>query len=72
MTFRIFTNDRGKARGVPMYSALTSIEASTQASAVVKASRRYASFGPPEYANMQAIEWPAVHQASKDWLAKHT
>jgi hypothetical protein len=54
-----------------MYSALTSIEASTQASAVVKASRRYASFGPPEYAAMQAIEWPATSQASKDWLAKH-
>ena len=71
MTFRLFTNDRGKERGVPMYSALTSITASTAASAAVKASKRFASFGPPQYAAMKAVEWPPTSPASKAWLAKH-
>jgi len=72
MTFRVFTNDRGKVRGVPMYSALTTITAGSQAGAELKAGRRFACFGPPEYASVKAIEWPPTTQAAKDWLAKHT
>lgn len=36
MTFRIFTNDRGKQRGVLMYSAYKQIQASTAAEAESK------------------------------------
>jgi hypothetical protein len=72
MTFRIFTNDRGKERGVPMYSALTTLKAADLDSAELKAERRFASFGPPEYAPIKVIEWPPTSEASKDWLAKHT
>jgi hypothetical protein len=72
LTFRIFTNDRGKVRGVPMYSALTSIEAASQQSAELKAGKRFACFGPPYNAPIKAIEWPPTSPVSKDWLAKHT
>jgi hypothetical protein len=72
MTFRVFTNDRGNVRGVPMYSALTEITAGSQAAAALKAERRFVCFGPPGYARVKAIEWPTSSQASKDWLAKHT
>jgi hypothetical protein len=72
MTYKIFTNDRGKEWGVPMYSALTTLTAGSLAGAELKAGRRFACFGPPEYAPIKAIEWPPTSQASKDWLAKHT
>jgi len=71
VTYRIFTNDRGKVRGVPMYSALTTITASSQAQAELKSGRRFACFGPPEYAPVKAIEWPPLTSQAKDWLAKH-
>lgn len=71
MTFRIFTNDRGKVRGVPMYSALTTITAMDAAGAELKAKRRYRSFGPPQSAAIKVIEWPPSSQESKSWLAKH-
>jgi len=71
MTFRIFTNDRGKVGGVPMYSALTEVTAGSLAGAELKAGRRFAMFGPPEYAPIKSIEWPPTSRASNDWLAKH-
>jgi hypothetical protein len=54
-----------------MYSALTDIRAGSLANAELKAERRFATFGPPYYAPVKAIQWPATSQASKDWLAKH-
>ena len=73
MTFRIFTNDRGKVRGVPMYSALCPLKAESLVDATRLAKRRYQCFGPScGFAPVKAIEWPATSQASKDWLAKHT
>jgi hypothetical protein len=71
MTFRIFTNDRGKVRGVPMYSALCAISALTAHAAEQIARRDHPSFGPPRFAPIKAIEWPATSRESKDWLAKH-
>ena len=73
MMYRIFTNDRGKVRGVPLYSALTTLTAGSLAGAELKAGRRFAvDFGPPEYAPIKSIEWPPTSQVSRDWLAKHT
>lgn len=71
MTYRVFSNDRGKIRGVPMYSCLTILTAGSKASAELKAQRRYRAFGPPDFAPIKAIEWPPASQASKDWLARH-
>ena len=71
MTYRIFTNDRGKRKGMPMYSALTDLKAADLGSAELKAERRFVTFGPPHYAPIKAIELPPSSQASKEWLAKH-
>jgi hypothetical protein len=67
--YRIFTNDRGMKRGIPMYSALMPVQAANAEAAIAQVSP---SFGPPVYASIVAIEWPAKTQASKDWLASHT
>jgi hypothetical protein len=67
-TYRVFTNDRGRARGVPMYSALRDVKAASRRIAVSKIN---AAFGPPDFAPIVAIEWPATQQESKDWLKKH-
>lgn len=72
MTFRIFTNDRGKQDGVFMYSAWRDIEAHGLAHAQSWAEeygRDLAYRG--EHGPVKAIEWPATSQLSKDWLAKH-
>jgi hypothetical protein len=66
MMFKIFSNDRGKVGGVPMYSALCSAFADDRASAQREASTRFRDFGP-----VKAIEWPMTSQASKDWCVKH-
>jgi hypothetical protein len=71
LTFRIFTNDRGKKAGVPMYSALCPLSALNAQAAEHIAARDYRTFGPPKFAPVKAIEWPATSQESKDWLAKH-
>ena len=72
MTFRIFTNDRGKQGGVFKYSAYTTINALSLDSAQRKAETLCAGL-PYDGAHgpVKAIEWPATSQASKDWLAKH-
>ena len=71
MTFRIFTNDRGKRKGVPMYSAVTTISANTQATAERRAAQRFPDFGPPHFAPIKILEWPANSSVSQEWLAKH-
>lgn len=71
MTFRIFTNDRGKQRGVAMYSALCPVDALNAHAAERIAARDYRHYGPPKFAPIKAIEWPATSQESKDWLIKH-
>ncbi len=75
MTFRIFTNDRGKQKGVFMYSALCPMKADSAAQAEAKAESKYGGGILPytqPHGPMKAIEWPPVTQPSKDWLAKHT
>ena len=72
MTFRIFTNDRGRKNGVFLYSAYAPVEAVSAAEAQKKAEARCAGLpydGP--HGPVKAIEWPATSQTSKDWLAKH-
>jgi hypothetical protein len=69
-TFRIFTNDRGTTRGIPMYSALKDVQAVSS-----EAARRQCppQFDEPNYAPSVAIRWPASAQSVKerDWLRKH-
>ena len=65
MTFRIFSNDRGKVRGVPMFSALCAVTASTASDAERIAKSEYPS------ARLKAIEWPITSRKSKDWCTKH-
>ncbi len=81
MTFRIFTNDRGKQKGVFMYSAFRDIEASSAAEAVRLAENRYGPFAYKGGAHgpVKAVQWPApvgrpwrsVSDEDKQWLAKH-
>jgi hypothetical protein len=66
--FRIFTNDRGKQRGVPLYSCLKECTAPDEVTAVAKV---HPSFGPPEYAPIKAIQWPADSPADREWLRRH-
>jgi hypothetical protein len=66
--YRIFTNDRGKQKGVPMYSGLMDVEADDP-HAAKKQAPKY--FGPPTFAVIVAIEWPPTTDASKAWLRKH-
>jgi hypothetical protein len=66
--FRIFTNDRGKVRGVPMYSALKGIRA---ASAEAAARSVDPDFGVPHFAPIVAVQWPVKTKEAKDWMAKH-
>lgn len=70
-TYRIFTNDRGKGRrGVPMYSALKEVQASSPEAARKKCPPQFDS---PNYAPAVAIRWPESAQSDdeKEWLRKH-
>lgn len=73
MTYRIFTNDRGKKKGVFMYSAFMTFSAQSADEAEELAELKY---GPFAYAGphgpVKAIEWPPTTEASKSWLARHT
>lgn len=70
MRYRIFTNDRGKVRGVPMYSAPRDVEASSPEAARKKCPPQ---FDAPFYAPAVAIHWPSKSQSDdeKEWLKKH-
>ena len=69
-TYRIFTNDRGAKRGVPMYSALKEVEASSPEAARKKCPPQ---FDAPNFAPAVAIHWPESDQShdEKEWLKKH-
>lgn len=77
MTFRIFTNDRGMEKGVPMYSCLTAVGTGgglviDAVTALEFANERFSQLGESAgFAPLKAIEWPPTSEASKAWLAKH-
>lgn len=68
--YRIFTNDRGKLRGVPMYSCFKEVSAASP-----EAARRQCppQFDAPNFAPAVAIHWPESAQSDdeKAWLKKH-
>lgn len=68
--YRIFTNDRGKVRGIPMYSCLKQVRASSPEAARKKCPPQ---FDAPHFAPAVAVHWPAVNQSDdeKGWLQKH-
>ena len=66
--YRIFTNDRHTKRGVPMYSALKDVEASSPETARKKCPPQ---FDAPNYAPAVAIHWPNQTDDEKAWLLKH-
>lgn len=70
MKYRIFTNDRGTARGVPMYSALKQVEARSREGALKHCPPQ---FDYPHYAPAVAIRYPENMQSDdeKKWLKKH-
>lgn len=67
-TYRIFTNDRHRLLGVPMYSALKDVEAPTAAVALQSCP---AGFTAPHYAPAKAIQWPPENPEDQKWLARH-
>jgi len=70
--FRIFTNDRGKQKGIFMYSAFRGVEAQSAAMAEKVAERLFGPFAyRGEHGPIKAIQWPPASQADKDWLEKH-
>jgi hypothetical protein len=68
--YRIFTNDRGTKRGIPMYSCLKEVKASSPEAARQKCPPQ---FDAPNYAPAMAVHWPASAQSDdeKAWLKKH-
>jgi hypothetical protein len=72
LMFRIFTNDRGKQKGVFMYSAFRDIDAVNASEAAMAAD---SCFGPFAYVGahgpIKAVQWPPVSKADKDWLTEH-
>jgi hypothetical protein len=72
MTFRIFTNDRGKQKGVFMYSAFAPVIATSAKEAEEQAERRFGPFAyRGEHGPIKAIEDPPASPESKAWLTKH-
>ena len=68
--YRIFTNDRGTRRGVPLYSCLKEVQADSP-----EAARKQCppQFDAPNYAPAVAIHWPNGAQSDdeREWLKKH-
>ena len=69
--YRIFTNDRGKKRGIPMYSAWKDVMAESPESARLKCPPQFDA--PGGYAPAVAIHWPKSAQSDEEkaWLKKH-
>ena len=65
--YRIFTNNRGKKKGVPLYSALKPCRARDEATAIGTVSPL---FGRPPLAPVKAIQWPP-DDAGRAWLKEH-
>jgi hypothetical protein len=68
LTFRIFTNDRGKVQGVPMYSCLKEVQAASESAALRECPHE---FNEPPYLPAVAVRWPAESDDDKRWLQKH-
>lgn len=68
--YRIFTNDRGTENGIPMYSALKQVRATSPAAALKECPP---DFDAPNYAPAVAIHWPKRDQSEDEraWLKKH-
>lgn len=72
--YRIFTNDRPKERGVPMYSALMGVNAASPEAALKQCPPQ---FNAPNCAPAMAIRWPKgvqfqqLSDDEKKWLRKH-
>jgi len=70
--YKIFTNDRDKERGVPMYSCFRGFKADNDFHARRKA---YAivplEFRSPPLADAVVLEWPPATDEAKRWLEKH-
>jgi hypothetical protein len=72
MTFRIFTNDRGKQAGVFMYSAFRDIDAATAKEAEELTEREFGPFAyRGEHGPIKAIEWPPAAKTDTAWLDMH-
>lgn len=72
MKFRIFTNDRGKQRGVFMYSGFKDFSAATASEAEATCEKKHGPFAyRGAHGPIKAIEWPATTPESKEWFAKH-
>lgn len=69
-TYRIFTNDRGRPNGIPMYSALMEVKAVS-----ADAARRQcpSDLDAPNFAPAKAILWPESLQTGGEraWLKRH-
>lgn len=68
VTFRIYTNDRGRLHGTPLYSCYCEVDAIDAAAAVRMVDPKY---GHPEFAPIVALSWP-VDVRGKRWLAAFT
>ena len=68
--YRIFTNDRRPKNGVPMYSCLKEVNASSPDAAKKKCPPQ---FDFPHFAPAIAIHWPESAQSDDErrWLEKH-
>ena len=70
MCYRLFTNDRRRQNGVPMYSCLMQVNASNPEAALKHVPPQ---FNTPRFAPAKAIRWPESAQSDdeKAWLRKH-
>lgn len=66
LTYRIFTNDRARKNGRPMYSALKDVKATTPEQALKQCPPQFTA---PNVSPAVAIQWPAG-ESDKDWLDK--
>ena len=64
----MFSNDRRRVRGVPLYSSLVEVSTETPEDAVARVST---DFGAPKFAPLVAVEWPPRTRASRAWFTKH-
>lgn len=65
--YRIFTNDRGKKKGVPLYSAYCKAAADTPEAALKTV---HSQLGKLPLAPVKAIQWPP-NKADQAWLKEH-
>lgn len=66
--FKVFTNDRGKENGVPMFSCFVEIHANSPADAL---KRVHWIPKNPGASDAVAIAWPAESDSDKAWIRRH-